>query len=225
MAGAGAAKPLLVGGALFVGGLALAGKELWQELPEPCQVVALHLADPKVQAELGFVAAPWSTRLWHGQVDPHFARLTVPLYEVSAPFPSALPWLRLPHRRSELHASLERRPNGGSWQLLSMLEDLGVAAAEAAGPTPRRTDDIVAAETGLSVPSAPSALAWPSLDFEAAAAKAEATVPESAPFSRTPAVPPPSQGCPFSGGGSAKVEAAVPKSAPLSQTPTASPPP
>ncbi|CAK0807748.1 unnamed protein product [Prorocentrum cordatum] len=106
------AAPLLAGAALLGGGVALGARELSRELPAPCRVVALHLQDPAVRNQLGFSAAPWSLRLWHGQVDEVFARLTVPLFEVQAPLPELLPWLRVPRRRSELHAALERTPSG-----------------------------------------------------------------------------------------------------------------
>ncbi|OLP90520.1 hypothetical protein AK812_SmicGene27899 [Symbiodinium microadriaticum] len=85
-----------------------------------------------------------------------FARITVPLYEESHPFPETLPWFRLPRHRSQVHAALEQRPGVG-WVVLSLLEDAGIAE----GLKPRRTDDIVAAESGRSVPSSSHQLdAW-----------------------------------------------------------------
>mmetsp|Transcript_50630 Transcript_50630/g.104486 ORF Transcript_50630/g.104486 Transcript_50630/m.104486 type:complete len:192 (-) Transcript_50630:21-596(-) len=148
--------PLLAGGSVAVAGGCLALAELRRELPEPCKVVKAQLSDPVVQQGLGFKAAPWSVRLWHGQVGDCFARITVPLYEETHPFPETLPWFRLPRHRSQVHAALEQRPGVG-WVVLSLLEDAGIAE----GLKPRRTDDIVAAESGRSVPSSSTQLdAW-----------------------------------------------------------------
>ncbi|CAK9022649.1 unnamed protein product [Durusdinium trenchii] len=90
------------------------------------------------------------------KVGEHFARITVPLYEVQSPMAS-WPWLRWPTRRSQVHAALERRRAG--WMVLSLLEE----PAGAAAPT-LRTDDIVAAERGSSVRDARSTVPWPELD-------------------------------------------------------------
>eukprot|EP00439_Symbiodinium_sp_Y106_P066200 s1758_g10.t1 len=90
------------------------------------------------------------------EVGDCFARITVPLYEETHPFPETLPWFRLPRHRSQVHAALEQRPGVG-WVVLSLLEDAGIAE----GLKPRRTDDIVAAESGRSVPSSSTQLdAW-----------------------------------------------------------------
>mmetsp|Transcript_63095 Transcript_63095/g.137109 ORF Transcript_63095/g.137109 Transcript_63095/m.137109 type:complete len:159 (+) Transcript_63095:41-517(+) len=145
------AVPLVASGALCIGGGSLLVGEFQRELPEPCQVVAAHLEHPDVSRQLGFVAAPWSIRLWHGHVGDHFARVSFPLFAPRVPFPDSLPWLRIIWRRSTVHAALSRGLTG-EWEIVSLLEDDGVARDGAAGaPTPRRTDDIIAAETGRSV--------------------------------------------------------------------------
>eukprot|EP00927_Polykrikos_kofoidii_P071854 TRINITY_DN68052_c0_g1_i1.p1 TRINITY_DN68052_c0_g1~~TRINITY_DN68052_c0_g1_i1.p1 ORF type:complete len:175 (+),score=29.37 TRINITY_DN68052_c0_g1_i1:52-525(+) len=140
--------PVLVSGSLAGAGTGFLVRELRRELPPPCEVVACHLQDPEVQKQLGFEVSPLSVRLWHGPVSDHFARVTVPLFEQYAFFPSAAPFLRIPWWRSSVHAAVELGPTG--WKIVSMLEDTGKAAASAAG-SPRRTDDIIAAESGTSV--------------------------------------------------------------------------
>merc|ERR1719487_1816231 len=115
------AVPLLAGGTLLASGSALAYRELRRELPAPLQVVALHLEDPNVCRDLGFSVAPWSIRLWHGHVDNYFARLTIPLFEVQAPLPDLLPWLRVARWRCSVHAALQSHRSGSAccWELVS----------------------------------------------------------------------------------------------------------
>eukprot|EP00747_Dinoflagellata_sp_TGD_P167826 gnl/TRDRNA2_/TRDRNA2_193009_c0_seq1.p1 gnl/TRDRNA2_/TRDRNA2_193009_c0~~gnl/TRDRNA2_/TRDRNA2_193009_c0_seq1.p1 ORF type:complete len:172 (+),score=21.06 gnl/TRDRNA2_/TRDRNA2_193009_c0_seq1:44-517(+) len=143
-----ATLPLLAGGALFAGGSAYAAKEFcWRELPPPCQVVARHLEEPSIRSQLGFPPAPWSLRLWHGNVGEHFARVTVPLFEAWSPLPQTMPWLRLFRKRSVLHAALEHV--GDDWIFVNLLlEDSSAGSQDR--PAPRRTDDILAAEQGRS---------------------------------------------------------------------------
>mmetsp|Transcript_112571 Transcript_112571/g.242568 ORF Transcript_112571/g.242568 Transcript_112571/m.242568 type:complete len:167 (+) Transcript_112571:2-502(+) len=146
------AAPLLLSGALLAGGGAVAWRELRRELPPPCRAVGVYLSDEAVSGQLGFAPAPWSLRLWHGHVGRDFARLTVPLYEVSAPFPEALPWLWIPRKRTEVHAALQLSRRG-TWEVLSLLEDESVSVTAVERPQPMRTDDILAAESGKSVRS------------------------------------------------------------------------
>merc|ERR1719434_685209 len=68
---------LLTGGVLFAGGGVLAVRELRRELPTPCQVLVRHLETPDVQAQLGFKVAPWSFRLWHGDVGELLCNIAV----------------------------------------------------------------------------------------------------------------------------------------------------
>mmetsp|Transcript_20622 Transcript_20622/g.30725 ORF Transcript_20622/g.30725 Transcript_20622/m.30725 type:complete len:159 (+) Transcript_20622:2-478(+) len=145
----GKAAPLLVGGAMIAGSVTFAMQEWNKELPIPCQVLQRHLASDTMQEQLGFQVIPWSFKFWHGQVNNDFARLSVPLFGWIAVLPCVTS-LEVPRRRSELYAAMEKTPTG-EWRIINLLEDPKDSERAVKAPTPKRTDDIMAAETGQSV--------------------------------------------------------------------------
>mmetsp|Transcript_60060 Transcript_60060/g.113218 ORF Transcript_60060/g.113218 Transcript_60060/m.113218 type:complete len:225 (-) Transcript_60060:117-791(-) len=135
------AVPLLGGGTfLSAGGLLIFWRHLkdgqeeakphwtirrWRDLPVPVEVLCKHLQDPEQQRKLGYSVAPWSVRLWQGFIDHYFAHLTVPLFEIYAPFPGVLPWFGIPRKRSSICVALKRvdRARGHGWILVSLIDE------------------------------------------------------------------------------------------------------
>ncbi|CAK9107049.1 unnamed protein product [Durusdinium trenchii] len=136
----------------------MSSRSFQPKLDVPGRLLSLNLVlQPFLPYSASWAHGPGSTKMElfrRRKVGEHFARITVPLYEVQSPMAS-WPWLRWPTRRSQVHAALERRPGLG-WMVLSLLEE----PAGAAAPT-LRTDDIVAAERGSSVRDARSTVPWP----------------------------------------------------------------
>merc|ERR1712224_893652 len=118
------------------------------EVPPPFETVRRALEAPGIRSQIGVDIAPLSFQLWHGHVGTDFARFSVPLLEAWAPFPSVLPWVSIYRKRTEVQAAVALGPQG--WVLLQLsIQDDSLAAER----KPLRTQDIVAAETGSSVPT------------------------------------------------------------------------